>query len=91
MARSPRSRASSQEEESEEEDHEDDDDFAFEDMRETVFPSHKAHRLVMNPLMEWRLPWDIAMMVLIVFVDRSGRCGCEPFPLASWKLVPVKR
>ena len=72
--------------ETEEADHEDDDDFAFEDMRETVFPSHKAHRLVMNPLMEWRLHWDIAMMVLIVFV-----MIVTPFELAFVSSVPFRK
>ncbi|KAH8053017.1 voltage-gated potassium channel [Aureococcus anophagefferens] len=46
-----------------------DDDDDGEEFRVNVFPRHMASsRLIMNPLEDWRLNWDIFTMFLIVFV-----------------------
>lgn len=54
-----------------------DDDDPMSDMRATVFPRAQTHWVVMNPLLPWRLIWDITMGFLILFV-----MTVTPFELA---------
>ena len=62
------SRKSLEELEADNDDDSDDDDDG-EEFRVNVFPRHMAaSRLIMNPLEDWRLNWDIFTMFLIVFV-----------------------
>ncbi|KAH8087704.1 voltage-gated potassium channel [Aureococcus anophagefferens] len=63
------SRKSLEELEAANDDDSDDDDDDGEEFRVNVFPRHMASsRLIMNPLEDWRLNWDIFTMFLIVFV-----------------------
>ncbi|KAH8067774.1 voltage-gated potassium channel [Aureococcus anophagefferens] len=63
------SRKSLEELEAANDDDSDDDDDDREEFRVNVFPRHMASsRLIMNPLEDWRLNWDIFTMFLIVFV-----------------------
>lgn len=70
----------------EDEGDEDEDGQDLDDMRSNIFPKHNAHWLVMNPLLDWRLSWDIFMMVLIVFVMLV-----TPFELAFISSSPFKK
>jgi len=65
----------------------DDDDGGddLDDRRDDVFPYHLAPYGVMNPLLDWRLGWDIFMMVLIFFV-----MIVTPFELAYVSGGPFK-
>lgn len=66
-------------------DHDDEERGNMDDMRSTIFPKHNAHWIVMNPLLDWRLTWDILMMLLIVFV-----MIVTPFELAFINSLPLR-